>query len=118
PSRAPQSRYQQPARGFDRDRNRVFRAVARVGEQIGQCAESSQVVADAFLGHQLAIAIDDRDVVMPFGPVDSAGSVHFSHTSVMSGKYQWSKTPARTRSTLLTSLSGLPPMSCPRSQRT
>jgi hypothetical protein len=84
PPRVTQSRHQQPARSFDRDRNRVFRAVARVGKHPGQSGEPRRVVADAFLGHQLAIAVDDRNVVMPFSPVDSAETVQ-SSTSINSG---------------------------------
>ena len=84
PSTATQSRHQQSARGLDRDRNRVLGAVARVGKHPGQSGEPRRVVADALSGHQLAIAIDDRDVVMPFSPVDSAETVQ-SSTSINSG---------------------------------
>jgi hypothetical protein len=84
PPRATQRRHHQPARGFDRHRNRVLGAVASVGEHPGQSGEPGRVVNDAFLGHQLAIAVDDRNVVMPFSPVDSAETVQ-SSTSINSG---------------------------------
>jgi hypothetical protein len=53
---------------------------------------------------------------MPFSPVDSAVAIQ-SSTSMNSG-VPLVRTQTRTRSALLTSLSGLPPMSCSRSQRT
>ena len=107
---------QQSARSLDRDRDRVLGAVAGVGEHLDQSGEPGRVVADALFGHQLPITADDCDVVMPFSPVDSAVAVQ-SSTSINSG-VPLVRTQTRTRSALLTSLSGLPPMSCSRSQHT
>jgi hypothetical protein len=75
---------QQPARSFDRDRDRVLGAVAGVGEHPGQSGEPGRVVADALFGHQTPITADDCDVVMPFSPVDSAVAIQ-SSTSINSG---------------------------------
>jgi hypothetical protein len=71
PSRA-QRGHQQPPRGLDRDRDQILGAVAGGGEHLGQRAESGRVVTDALLGHQFSGTVDDRDVVMAFGPVNSA----------------------------------------------
>ena len=75
---------QQPARGLDRDRDRPARAVAVLGEHPGQSGEPARVVADALFGHQTPITADDRDVMMPFSPVDSAVAIQ-SSTSINSG---------------------------------
>lgn len=66
PPTGPQGSDQQPAWGFDRDGDRVLAAVAGLGEHPGQGSEPDRIVADALLGHQRPIPVDDRDVVMPF----------------------------------------------------
>lgn len=95
----------QTARGFDRDRDRILAGVTGLGQQCGEFGESGGVVADSLLGHEFSLVIDDRDVVMPFGPVDSAVSVQSDLHQF--GCFRRSETSARTRSALLTSLCGL-----------
>jgi hypothetical protein len=62
--------------GLDRHRDRCLRSVARVGQQLQQRGESGRVVADAALGQQGAILVDQRDVVMVLGPVNPAEHRH------------------------------------------
>jgi hypothetical protein len=62
---------QQAAAGLDGDRDRLLAAVAGGGEHLQQRGEPGGVVADAAFGHQLALGVDQGDVVMVFGPVDA-----------------------------------------------
>jgi hypothetical protein len=41
-----------------------------------QCGEPGRIVVDPTLGHQGAVLVDQRDVVMVLGPVDSAEHRH------------------------------------------
>ena len=71
PGRA-QARDQQPARGLDRDRDRVLRGVTRLGQQLEQSPVAFGVVADAPLGHQLPGFVHQCYVVVGLRPVDAA----------------------------------------------
>ena len=73
-----QARDQQPARGLDRHRDRVLRGVAVLGQQGQQHREPGRVVADAAAGQQPPGLVRQGDVMMIFGPVDSAVHVHTS----------------------------------------
>jgi hypothetical protein len=68
---------QQAARGLDRDRDRVLRGVAVLGEQCQQPGQAGRVVADPLVGQQLAVAVHQGDVVVVFDPVDPAEYVQF-----------------------------------------
>lgn len=69
----PQRRDEQAPIGFDRDVDRHERVAATVlSQQRADVAEAGQVVADAALGQQPALVIDERDVMMTLGPVDPA----------------------------------------------
>ena len=67
-----QHRDQQPARGLDRNRDRIRRAVPGRSEHGGQFREAICALADPPLGDQRAVAVDQRNVVMALGPVDAA----------------------------------------------
>ena len=62
-----QARGQQAARGLDRHRDRLFGAVAVLGEQLQQPGQAGRVVADARPGQQLPVAVHQGDVVVVFG---------------------------------------------------
>jgi hypothetical protein len=81
PARCAQRGDHQAAGRFDRDRDRVLPAVASGGEQLGQLDEPGGIVGDAFLGDQLPVTVDDRDVVVRFGPIDAAEQFHVYLTS-------------------------------------
>jgi hypothetical protein len=70
-----QAGHQQAARGLDRHRDRVVFGVAVLGEQFQQPGQPGRVVADPLTAQQAAVAVDERDVVVVFGPVDSAKDV-------------------------------------------
>jgi hypothetical protein len=106
---------QQPARGFDRDRHGRLLAVAARGQQFGEFAEPVDGLGNPFLGQQCAPAVDDGDVVVPFGPVDTAEHAHRCPPRV--GRWSWSKPAARARGDLIARLWAFPPMSRSRSQR-
>jgi hypothetical protein len=74
---------QQPARGLDRRRDRVFGAVAVPGEQFQQGGGPGRVVADAPSGQQLPGGVHQGDVLVVFGPVDSAEHFHKLHLLVV-----------------------------------
>jgi IS5 family transposase len=63
--------YPTTARGFDGYRDRIGIAVTGIGEHPDQHREPLDVVADTPLGHQPAIRVHQRHVVMSFGPIDS-----------------------------------------------
>jgi hypothetical protein len=63
---------QQPPVGLDRHRDRVFSVVAGLGQQLQQDREPRRVVADAPLRELFSVSVDQRDVVMILGPVDTA----------------------------------------------
>jgi hypothetical protein len=83
PSSGPQGGDQQATWGFDRHGHRVLDAVAGTGEQFDQLGEPGGIVGNAFLGDQLSVAVDDRDVVVAFRPVDAAEQFHVYLTSLL-----------------------------------
>lgn len=56
--------------GFDPDRDQVLGGVAGFGECLEQSGEPGGVVADASAAHGVAQVVEDREVVMVFGPID------------------------------------------------
>ena len=50
----------------------MFGSVAGVGQQPQQGREPGSVVGDPSAGHHTAVVVDDRDIVMVSGPIDSA----------------------------------------------
>jgi len=66
----PQHADQQAARGLDRDRDRVLRVVAGIGQHGGQFGETGHRLGYAPFGYQPSLGIHNRDVVMILGPVD------------------------------------------------
>ncbi|MFF0458692.1 hypothetical protein [Nocardia africana] len=78
--------------------------IAGVGKQLGQLGETGWIVADPLLGYEFSLAVDDRDVMMPFGPIHAAV---VTQSSPPSGVLRCSMSLAETRSALLTSLDGL-----------
>ena len=67
---------QQPAGGLDRDRDQILRAVTGRGEHRGQLRDSLHALGDPPFGDQCAVAVNQRDVVMPLSPVDAAVHRH------------------------------------------
>jgi hypothetical protein len=63
--------HQQPAAGFDRHLQVPGRRVVQ-REKLEQAGQASRVVADSFGADDRPVFVDDRDVVVAFGPVDSA----------------------------------------------
>jgi hypothetical protein len=76
PTGRPQHRHQQPTRSLDRDRDRFLGAVARRGQDRGELPEAVQALLDPPLREELALAVNQRDVVMALGPVDAAVHRH------------------------------------------
>lgn len=60
----PQAGHQESAGGLDRNRDRVLRVVAVLGEQSQQAPEARRVVADPELAEQSGIGVDHGNVVM------------------------------------------------------
>jgi hypothetical protein len=71
---------QQAAAGLDRDRDRLVGGVAVFGEQLDQRTPSGGVITDPPAGQQIAVCVDQGDVVMLFAPIDSAGHLHHPHS--------------------------------------
>ena len=71
---------QQPARGLDGHGDRILCRVPRLGQQREQLGETLQGVTDAALGEEFALSVDQSNVVVAFGPVDSAEHLHSSPT--------------------------------------
>jgi hypothetical protein len=69
--------------GLDRHRDRIVRAVPGLDQQVQQCGEPGRIVVDPTLGHQGAVLVDQRDVVMVLGPVDPAEHRHRSSPPVL-----------------------------------
>jgi hypothetical protein len=67
-----QAGHQQASVGLDRHGNGVLGAVAGLGQQRQQQPEPGRVVADAPLAGDVSFGIDQRHVVVVFGPVDAA----------------------------------------------
>lgn len=80
PGSFPQGGDQQPARGLDGHGDRILGGVAGLGQQREQLGEALQGVTDAALGEEFAFGVDQGDVVVSFGPVDSAEHLHSSPT--------------------------------------
>jgi hypothetical protein len=76
PAARAEHRDQQPARCLDRDGDRLVSAVAGRGQHRGQLRDTVQALLDTPLAHQLALVVDERDVVMPLGPIDAAVDRH------------------------------------------
>jgi hypothetical protein len=91
PAGGAQARHQQPAAGLDRDRDRRLGAVTGVGEQLQQERESGRVVADASLGDQLAVGVDEGHVVVVLGPVDTAEHCQALDPPFLVGVWLWSR---------------------------
>ena len=66
-----QSGHQQATIGFDPHRDRIRGAVTSLGQQRQQLREPRRVVADPSAGHHPAVVVDDSDIVMFSGPIDS-----------------------------------------------
>src|SRR3546814_3061192 len=62
--------------GFDPDRDQVFGGVAGFGECLEQSGEPGGVVVDSSPAHDFAQVVEDCEVVMVFGPIDSAVQSH------------------------------------------
>jgi hypothetical protein len=62
-----------------------------IDEQRQQGPEPGSVIGDTSFGDQLAVVVDQGDVVMAFGPVDSAPNPHPSRPSCHSphGPASW-----------------------------
>src|SRR5262249_25601998 len=61
-------------------RYRRLRAVTVLGQELQQHPVAGRVIADPPFGEQFAGLVDQRNVVMPLGPVDPAEHSHtFSH---------------------------------------
>jgi hypothetical protein len=67
-----QRTHPQAAVGFDRYRDRMGGAIASLGQQPQQSREAGRVVGDPCAGHHTPVVVDDGDVVMLGGPIDSA----------------------------------------------
>ena len=67
-----QGGHPQAAIGFDPHRDRMLGAVTGLGQQRQQLRESGRVVADPCAGHHTPVVVDDGDIVMFCGPIDSA----------------------------------------------
>lgn len=79
----PQGCYEQASAGLDGHRYRGRGAVAMLGQELQKYSVASGVVADPSLGQQFAGLADQRDVMVPFRPVDPAEHSHtFSHRRV------------------------------------
>jgi hypothetical protein len=92
-----QAGHEQPAGGLDRHRDGVIGGVAVGGEQFQQPGQAGRVVADPQPGQQPAVAVHVGDVVVVFGPVDSAEYVQLTPPySVLSCRSCWSR-PCRAR---------------------
>jgi hypothetical protein len=63
---------QQPARCLNGHRNRVLGAVPGLGQQRDEFGEALDGLDDAPPGEELTFMVEQRDVVMPLGPVDPA----------------------------------------------
>ena len=74
----PQAGHQQPPRGLDCHRDRVFRAVTVPGEQFQQPGQACCVIADPLAGQHLPVSVHEGDVVVVLRPVDPAEYVQFS----------------------------------------
>ncbi len=92
-----QARDQQAARCLDRHRDRVLRGVAVLGQQGQQRGEPGRVVADAAAGQQPPVLVRPGDVMVIFGPVDSAVHVHASFRSPRCGCCSYWSKPCRAR---------------------
>jgi hypothetical protein len=101
PAGGAQARDEQAAAGFDRDRDRRLGAVTGVGEQLQQQRESVRVVADTSLGDQLAVGVDERHVVMVFGPIDTAEHCQALDPPFFVGVVALVASRARTHSSLM-----------------
>ncbi|GAA2795272.1 hypothetical protein GCM10020219_078140 [Nonomuraea dietziae] len=65
----------QAAGCFDRNGNRGLWAVASLGKHGEQLVEAVDGLADALFGDQGAVLVDEGDVVVFLGPVDTAGDL-------------------------------------------
>jgi hypothetical protein len=117
PPRRPQRRDQQAAWGFDRDRDRGLGAITGSPNHFDELGEPAGVVGDAFLGDQLPVAVDDRDVVLGLGPVDPAEQFHVRFPSNLFAVCALVTSPAGRAALYLRGSMAFPPMSCSRSQR-
>jgi hypothetical protein len=63
---------QQPARCLNGHRNRVLGTVPDLGQQRDEFGEALDGLDDAPPGEELTFVVEQRDIVMPLGPVDPA----------------------------------------------
>jgi hypothetical protein len=63
-----------------------------LGEQVQQRLVASDIVIDTQPGQQAALGVDDGDIVVVFGPVDSTGHTQFRPPRF--GKEPWRDRPA------------------------
>lgn len=92
PSGLPKRGNEQSARGFDRHWDRVIVVVAGISQHGHQLGEAVSGLGDAALGHQLAVGVDQGDVVIPVGPVDAAEHLHSElllDLDVVAGQRPW-----------------------------
>lgn len=73
---AAKRRDQEPARCLDRHRDQGFRCVPGLGQQLQELREALDGLLDALLGDQAPVLVDERDVVVAFGPVDPVEHPH------------------------------------------
>src|SRR5690242_7236402 len=87
---------QQPARCLNGHRNRVLGAVPDLGQQRDEFGEALDGLDDAPPGEELTFMVEQRDVVMPLGPVDPARDL-IQAVPGLQRSCPWSETLARTR---------------------
>jgi len=76
---------------------RRVRITASLDQQLQQRSEPGRVVADPPLGQQSAVLVDQRDVVMVLGPVDSAEHRHQDPPVLVEGAGPGAQKRARTQ---------------------
>jgi hypothetical protein len=97
---------QQPARCLNGHRNRVLGTVPDLGQQRNEFGEALDGLDDAPPGEELTFMVEQRDVVMPLGPVDPARDL-IQAVPALQRCCPWSETLTRTRGALIARLCGL-----------
>ncbi len=76
PTGRPQRGHEQAVILLDRYCDRILRGVASLGQQVQQRSEPGGVVADSSASDHRAAVVDDGDIVVGLGPVDSTEQGH------------------------------------------
>jgi hypothetical protein len=76
------------------------------GEEIKEPVQAVEVVGDPGAGHQAALVVDQGDVVVVAGPVDSAGDGHRVVFFLSVGAYCCRSQPCGARVSLMEGLDG------------